>query len=94
MCIESSVNETAGKPHIHLIHCGQLSVSDNNFIMLQQNIRLSGATVVVTGAAGFIGASLTRRLLDEYPDCRVCQRGERGAFQDRAMPSQRPMCHR
>lgn len=71
MCIESSGNETAGKPHIHLIHCGQLSVSDNNFIMLQQNIRLSGATVVVTGAAGFIDASLTRRLLDEYPDCRV-----------------------
>lgn len=72
MCIESSGNETAGKPHTHLIHSGQLSVSDNNnFIMLQQNIRLSGATVVVTGAAGFIGASLTRRLLDEYPDCRV-----------------------
>ena len=64
MCIESSGNETAGKPHTHLIHSGQLSVSDNNFIMLQQNIRLSGATVVVTGAAGFIGASLTRRLLD------------------------------
>lgn len=41
-----------------------MSVSDNNFIMLQQNIRLSGATVVVTGAAGFIGASLTERLLD------------------------------
>ena len=39
--------------------------------MLQQNIRLSGATVVVTGVAGFIGASLTRRLPDEYPDCRV-----------------------
>lgn len=39
--------------------------------MLQPNIRLSGATVVVTGAAGFIGASLTRRLPDEYPDCRV-----------------------
>ena len=72
MCIESSGNETAGKPHPHLIHSGQVSVSDNNnFIMLQQNIRLSGATVVVTGAAGFIGASLTRRLLDEYPDCRV-----------------------
>ena len=48
-----------------------MSVSDNNFIMLQQNIRLSGATVVVTGAAGFIGASPTERLLDEYPDCRV-----------------------
>lgn len=42
-----------------------MSVSDNNnFIMLQQNIRLSGATVVVTGTAGFISASLTRRLLD------------------------------
>ena len=41
-----------------------MSVSDNNFIMLQQNIRLSGATVVVTGVAGFIGASLTRRQLD------------------------------
>ena len=39
--------------------------------MLQPNIRLSGATVLVTGAAGFIGASLTERLLDEYPDCRV-----------------------
>ena len=72
MCIESSGNETADRPHTHLIHSGQLSVSDNNnFIMLQQNIRLSGATVVVTGAAGFIGASLTRRLPDEYPDCRV-----------------------
>ena len=32
--------------------------------MLQPNIRLSGATVLVTGVAGFIGASLTRRLLD------------------------------
>ena len=72
MCIESSGNETAGKLHPHLIHSGQVSVSDNNnFIMLQHNIRLSGATVVVTGTAGFIGASLTRRLLDEYPDCRV-----------------------
>lgn len=49
--------------------CG--ATDNNNFIMLQHNIRLSGATVVVTGAAGFIGASLTRRLLDEYPDCRV-----------------------
>ena len=45
--------------------------STNNFTMLQPNIRLSGATVVVTGAAGFIGANLVRRLLDDCADCRV-----------------------
>lgn len=39
--------------------------------MLQENIRLDLATVVVTGAAGFIGANLTKRLLEEYPDCRI-----------------------
>lgn len=39
--------------------------------MLQPNIRLSGATVVVTGAAGFIGANLVKRLLDDCADCRV-----------------------
>lgn len=65
MCIESSGNETAGKPHTHLIHSGQVSVSDNNnFIMLQQNIRLSSATMVVTGGAGFIGSNLCEHLLE------------------------------
>ena len=39
--------------------------------MLQPNIRLSGATVLVTGAAGFIGANLAKRLLDDSADCRV-----------------------
>ena len=39
--------------------------------MLQPNIRLSGATVTVTGAAGFIGANLVKRLLDDCADCRV-----------------------
>ena len=39
--------------------------------MLQPNIRLSGATVVVTGAAGFIGANLVKRLLDDCADCCV-----------------------
>lgn len=42
-----------------------MSVSDNNnFIMLQQNIRLSGATMVVTGGAGFIGSNLCEHLLE------------------------------
>lgn len=39
--------------------------------MLQPNIRLSGTTVLVTGAVGFIGANLVRRLLDDCADCRV-----------------------
>lgn len=36
--------------------------------MLNSNITLSGATVVVTGAAGFIGANLVKRLLEDCPD--------------------------
>lgn len=39
--------------------------------MLQPNISFSGSTVVVTGAAGFIGSNLVRRILEDYPDCRV-----------------------
>ena len=39
--------------------------------MLKKNVKLDGSSILVTGAAGFIGASLTERLLDEYSDCRV-----------------------
>lgn len=39
--------------------------------MLEKNIDLRHATALVTGAAGFIGAELSLRLLKDYPDIRV-----------------------
>lgn len=39
--------------------------------MLKDNITINGRTVFVTGVAGFIGANLAKRLLAEYPECRV-----------------------
>ncbi len=39
--------------------------------MLADNIKLDGLTILVTGAAGFIGANLAKRLLSDYPACRV-----------------------
>ena len=39
--------------------------------MRAYNVNLSGKTVFVTGAAGFIGANLSMRLLRDYPDIKV-----------------------
>ena len=39
--------------------------------MLQKNIDLTDKAILVTGAAGFIGSSLSERLLEEYPGARV-----------------------
>ena len=39
--------------------------------MLQKNVELRDRSILVTGAAGFIGANLARRLLQDVPDARI-----------------------
>ena len=39
--------------------------------MLQYNIDLNGKTILVTGAAGFIGSNLEKRLLTDFENVKV-----------------------
>ena len=39
--------------------------------MLQQNVDLKSKPILITGAAGFIGANLSKRLLQDLPDAQV-----------------------
>lgn len=53
------------KRFIHAIYSGGIKS------MLAKNVILKGKTILVTGVAGFIGANLAKRLLQEFVDVKV-----------------------
>lgn len=51
----------------NLLNCKSLTIK----IVLPQNLILTNQTVLITGAAGFIGSFLSLRLLSDFPNLKV-----------------------
>lgn len=50
--------------------------------MLKKNVHLSGKTILITGAAGFIGANLASRLLSQYEAIHIVGLDNMNAYYD------------
>ena len=57
--------------------------------MLNYNVNLSGKTILVTGAAGFIGSNLCKKLLAEVSDARIVGIDSMNDYYDPALKEER-----
>lgn len=57
--------------------------------MLKDNINLNTGTILVTGVAGFIGNSLAKRLLRDYPNTRVVGIDNMNSYYDVSIKEER-----
>ena len=56
---------------------------------MKNKIVLNNQTILITGAAGFIGSALTRRILREYQDCTVVGLDNMNDYYDPALKEYR-----
>lgn len=57
--------------------------------MLEKNVLLKGQTILITGVAGFIGANLAKRLLQEMSDTKVVGIDNMNAYYDVRLKEER-----